>query len=141
MMKRAKMLWAAAAATAAAVSIYSSHANAADFTWVSFAGGTYAWESAPNWGGAGFPSTASDTANVSGPVSGSNLNINIAGAVAVNSLTMGSTTPFATMIGGAGTLALDNGTNTATITIAGVGSNTINANLRLNSNVQVGTAS
>lgn len=125
-MRRAKKLHrqfqVAAAMVAGTLVAVSSTADAADFSWVPFSAGTYDWTNAGNWSPAGVPNANVDSANVSGPVSGGPLVINLPSDISVATLTMGATgTAQTTQIGSSGgTFIWDAGAGTFLLNSVGV---------------------
>ncbi|HRK30166.1 MAG TPA: autotransporter-associated beta strand repeat-containing protein [Tepidisphaeraceae bacterium] len=110
-MRKSKLILAAVAASA----LTTHFSFGQDFTWQSFAGGTYQWNGAGVWSPAGTPSVAGDTADISGPVTGGALNIALPTDFLINQLTIGNTNAtFPIDIGagnsGGGALILNSGT-------------------------------
>jgi hypothetical protein len=122
-------------AAATALASISSIAGAVDYSWMPFTGGTYLWTDANNWDPVGVPNSNLDSANLSGPVTGSNLLVNLPSDISVAILRMGATgSPFTTNIGSTGgKLILDFGSGTATLdSIGSAGStNVISAPVQL----------
>ena len=120
-MRSARKQLKQAVITAAAMASLSSMAFATDYTWVNFAGGTYLWTDAGNWNPVGVPNANTDSANLSGAVTGSNLIVNLPSDVSVATLTMGATgSPFTTNIGSTGgTLIWDAGAATFLVNSVG----------------------
>jgi fibronectin-binding autotransporter adhesin len=129
--KNTRAMGAIVAATASL--IVASHASAVDYTWTALSGGSLDWNTAANWGGAGTPSLAGDTANLGVALTG-NLNVGLSAPVTVGKITLGAT-GFTTTIGAAGgnAISLDNtgGTGNPGFTTVGTGTNAINAPLVL----------
>ncbi|MDW8262452.1 MAG: hypothetical protein RMJ35_07990, partial [Phycisphaerales bacterium] len=121
-MRRAKLLLAAAAAAG----LGGQLASGANYTWLSFAGGTYQWNGAGVWSPAGFPNADNDSALLSGAITGGPLNVGLPANFTVATLSVGDTNAvFPIDIGagnsGGGVLTFDNsaGAGTATIVQAG----------------------
>ncbi len=112
---------AAIAAGLVVASIFSSAANATDYTWTNLAGGTTAWDLASNWGGAGFPNAQGDKGDLNVGIT-SNLGVNLANNFTLTTLVLGSSTNAVTTdIGNANStgngLIFDNGTSGTSFTI------------------------
>ncbi len=153
--KRNTILAAVAGATALSMLSAAAHAGTT-YTWTSTAPGTYQWDDATNWGGAGFPNLATDSAILNVNLAGNiNVAMPLAGAT-TGSLSLGGTgAAVTTDIGNANSagsvLVMDNtggannsdGSANASITSAGtIGSvNLISAPLALNQNTNIVQAS
>lgn len=78
-------------AAAAAAGLSAQLAFGVDYTWQSFAGGTYQWNGAGVWAPAGAPSLAGDSADISGAVTGGALNIALPSDFIIDRLNIGDT--------------------------------------------------
>lgn len=78
-------------AAAAAAGLSAQFAFGVDYTWQSFAGGTYQWNGAGVWAPAGAPSLAGDSADISGAVTGGALNVALPSDFIIDRLNIGDT--------------------------------------------------
>ncbi|OWK37752.1 beta strand repeat-containing protein [Fimbriiglobus ruber] len=110
------------------------------YTWSQTAAGTFAWNDAANWGGAGFPNAAGDVANVTSALAG-NETINLTVPITVGSLTVGSSAAAGafTIAAGGGTLTFQDPSGAASLTESADGGDTINAPITVASNLTVNT--
>lgn len=113
------------------------------FTWQPTAGGTYDWQNTANWSPTGFPSGAGHTATLSNNITGSQT-INLNADRTVGTLNLGDSNgdqTFTLVSGtGANSLIFDSGLSgvPAALNITGdngAGTNNINANVTLNSDL------
>ncbi|QEL16368.1 beta strand repeat-containing protein [Limnoglobus roseus] len=89
----------------------------ATFTWTPTAPGTYSWNDAANWGGAGFPNAIDDVANLTAALVG-NQHVNLNVPITVGTLNIGSTTATGafTVVGSGGSLTFNVATGSAALT-------------------------
>ena len=105
-------------------------ARATDFTWLPFAGGTYAWTDAANWNPTGSPATEVDTGWIVGAATGP-LTINLTGTTSIGTMTLGSTSAFPLEIAAAGGTLLYGGATGGRIISVGAAPSLISAPISL----------
>src|SRR5947209_7536619 len=93
------------------------------YTWSQTGAGTFNWDDAANWGGAGTPSVAGDTATFPNTVVGAQVvNVNVAETLASITLSTGAGGALTLQTGTAGSLSLtsitDNSTAANIVTIS-----------------------
>src|SRR4051812_12509402 len=102
------------------------------YTWTPTAAGTFDWNNAANWGGAGFPNAADDVANINNDIAAGTQIINLNVPIKVGTLNLGDsvvgTAGIINIAANGGSLTLDVGSGSAAINkTTGSASDAINA--------------
>jgi fibronectin-binding autotransporter adhesin len=126
-----------------AVECLEARETPATYTWTPIAAGTFDWNSAANWGGAGFPNAADDVANLNNDIAAGTQTINLNVPITVGTLNIGDSVPATAGIfkiaANGGSLILDAGGPVALNKITGSPLDEINAPIQLNQPLEANT--